>query len=71
MSLGARLNERADYWWLKALAIVMLVLGRKSAALMTFDRMLARSLVNHFGVMSVQNDLKTVAEVRDQLEKVS
>ena len=34
------------------------------------DRMLARSLVTQFGVMSVKNDLKTEAEVRDQLEKI-
>ena len=33
------------------------------------DRMLARSLVNQFGVMSVKNDLKTDAEVRDALER--
>ena len=33
------------------------------------DRMLARSLVNQFGVMSVKSDLKTDAEVRDALEK--
>jgi hyperosmotically inducible protein len=33
------------------------------------DRMLARSLVNQFGVMSVKNALKTDAEVRDSLEK--
>jgi hyperosmotically inducible periplasmic protein len=34
------------------------------------DRMLARSLATHMmGVMSVTNELKTDAEVRDQLEK--
>jgi hyperosmotically inducible protein len=33
------------------------------------DRMLARSLVTQFGVMSVKNDLKTDAEVRDAREK--
>ena len=34
------------------------------------DRMLARSLAgNQFGVMSVTNNLKTDAEVRDALEK--
>jgi hyperosmotically inducible periplasmic protein len=33
------------------------------------DRMLARSLVNQFGVMSVKNDLKTDAEMRNALEK--
>ena len=33
------------------------------------DRVLARSLVNQFGVMSVKSDLKTDAEVRDALEK--
>ena len=33
------------------------------------DRMLARSLVNQFGVMSVTNHLKTDAEMRDTLEK--
>jgi len=33
------------------------------------DRIIARSLVTQFGVMSVTNDLKTDAEVRDQLEK--
>jgi hyperosmotically inducible protein len=33
------------------------------------DRMLARSLVTQFGVMSVDNELKTDAEVRDALEK--
>ena len=33
------------------------------------DRMLARSLVNQFGVMSVTNNLKTDAEMRDALEK--
>ena len=33
------------------------------------DRMLARSLVNQFGVMSVKNALKTDAEVRDAREK--
>ena len=34
-----------------------------------FDRMLARSLVTQFGVMSVTNNLKTDAELRDALEK--
>jgi osmotically-inducible protein OsmY len=34
------------------------------------DRQLARSLVNQFGVMSVSNELKTEAEVRDALEKL-
>jgi len=33
------------------------------------DRMLARSLVNQFGVMSVKNDLKTDAEMREALER--
>lgn len=33
------------------------------------DRMLARSLASQFGVMSVKNDLKTEAEVKEQLEK--
>jgi hyperosmotically inducible periplasmic protein len=33
------------------------------------DRMLARSLVTQFGVMSVKNDLRTEAEVRQQLEQ--
>jgi hyperosmotically inducible protein len=33
------------------------------------DRMLARSLVNQFGVMSVKNNLRTDAEVRDALER--
>jgi hyperosmotically inducible periplasmic protein len=33
------------------------------------DRMLARSLVNQFGVMSVKNNLRTDAEVRDSLER--
>jgi osmotically-inducible protein OsmY len=33
------------------------------------DRMLARSLATQFGAMSVKNDLKTEAEVREQLEK--
>ena len=33
------------------------------------DRMLARSLVNQFGVMSVSNDLKTDAELRNAVEK--
>jgi len=33
------------------------------------DRMLARSLVNQFGVMSVTNNLKTDTEMRDALEK--
>ena len=33
------------------------------------DRMLARSLATQFGVMSVTNDLKTDAEVREALEK--
>lgn len=33
------------------------------------DRMLARSLVTHFGVMSVKNELRTEAEVRQQLEQ--
>jgi len=33
------------------------------------DRALARSLVTQFGVMSVTNDLKTDAEVREALEK--
>jgi len=32
------------------------------------DRTLARTLVNQFGVMSVKNELKTDAEVRDALE---
>lgn len=34
------------------------------------DRQLARTLVNQFGVMSVANELKTEAEVRDALEKL-
>ena len=33
------------------------------------DRMLARSLATQFGVMSVTNELKTDAEVKEQLEK--
>lgn len=33
------------------------------------DRMLARSLVTQFGVMSVKNELKTESEVREQLER--
>jgi hyperosmotically inducible protein len=33
------------------------------------DRMLARSLVNQFGVMSVKSDLKTEAEVRSAIER--
>ncbi len=33
------------------------------------DRMLARSLATQFGAMSVKNELKTEAEVRQQLEK--
>jgi osmotically-inducible protein OsmY len=33
------------------------------------DRVLARSLVMHFGAMSVKNELKTEAEVRDELER--
>jgi osmotically-inducible protein OsmY len=33
------------------------------------DRVLARSLVNQFGVMSVKNNLKTDAEMREALEK--
>jgi osmotically-inducible protein OsmY len=33
------------------------------------DRMLARSLATQFGAMSVKNELKTEAEVREQLEK--
>jgi hyperosmotically inducible protein len=33
------------------------------------DRTIARSLVSQFGVMSVKNDLKTDAEMRDALEK--
>jgi osmotically-inducible protein OsmY len=33
------------------------------------DRMLARSLVNQFGVMSVKNDLKTDAEIREAIER--
>ena len=34
------------------------------------DRIIARSLVDQFGVMSVANELKTEAEVRDALEKL-
>lgn len=34
------------------------------------DRMLARSLVNQNGVLSVTNRLQTVAEAREQLEKM-
>ena len=34
------------------------------------DRMLARSLATQFGAMSVTNELKTDAEVREPLEKV-
>ena len=34
------------------------------------DRVIARSLVTHFGVMSVVNDLKTEAEVKEALEKL-
>ena len=33
------------------------------------DRKLARSLVDQFGVMSVANELRTEAEVRNALEK--
>jgi len=33
------------------------------------DRMLARSLATQFGAMSVKNELKTEAEVKEQLEK--
>ena len=33
------------------------------------DRMLARSLATQFGVMSVKNELKTDAEVKELLEK--
>jgi osmotically-inducible protein OsmY len=33
------------------------------------DRVLARSLAAQFGVLSVENDLKTDAEVRDALER--
>jgi osmotically-inducible protein OsmY len=33
------------------------------------DRMLARSLATQFGAMSVKNDLKTEAELKEQLEK--
>src|SRR5262245_61901125 len=35
------------------------------------DRRLARSLVDQFGVMSVKNELKTDAEIREALEKRS
>lgn len=35
------------------------------------DRALARSLATQFGVMSVKVDLKTDAEVQEQLEKIS
>jgi hyperosmotically inducible protein len=34
------------------------------------DRMLARSLASGFGVFSLKNELKTDAEVREQLEKL-
>jgi osmotically-inducible protein OsmY len=34
------------------------------------DRVIARSLVDQFGVMSVKNELKTEAEVREALEKL-
>ena len=34
------------------------------------DRQYARTLVNQFGVMSVSNELKTEAEVSDELEKL-
>jgi hyperosmotically inducible protein len=34
------------------------------------DRMLARSLATQFGAMSVKNDLKTEAEMKEQLEKM-
>ena len=33
------------------------------------DRRLARSLVDQFGVMSVKNDLKTDAEIREAIER--
>ena len=33
------------------------------------DRMLARSLVNQFGVMSVKNELRTDAEIKEALER--
>jgi hyperosmotically inducible periplasmic protein len=33
------------------------------------DRMLARSLANQFGAMSVKSELRTEVEVREQLEK--
>jgi hyperosmotically inducible periplasmic protein len=35
------------------------------------ERMLARSLATTFGAFSVKNDLKTDAEVQEQLEKIS
>jgi osmotically-inducible protein OsmY len=35
------------------------------------ERMLARSLASQFGVMSVTNNLKTDAEIRDSLEHIS
>lgn len=35
------------------------------------ERMMARSLATTFGAFSVRNELKTDAEVREQLEKVS
>jgi osmotically-inducible protein OsmY len=35
------------------------------------DRMLARSLANQFPAMSVTNDLKTPAEVKEALEKLN
>jgi osmotically-inducible protein OsmY len=35
------------------------------------ERMLARSLATSFGAFSVKNDLKTDAEMKDLLEKVS
>lgn len=34
------------------------------------DRLIARSLVNQFGVMTVANELKTEAEVKEALEKL-
>jgi len=33
------------------------------------DRMLARTLATQFGAMSIKNELKTVAEVRDAIEE--
>jgi tetratricopeptide (TPR) repeat protein len=49
---GRPFNERADYWWLKGLAVVALVFGRRGSARELFDRMLTRWPTDDYALAS-------------------